>query len=72
MARMTLKLIANAIVAKPTGISAVDDLLQRFDELAEDDQGVFIEALIRRERIQRIMMLVSKCAKDKIDGIRDP
>lgn len=58
--------------APSTCISAVDDLLQRFDELAEDDQDVFIEALIRKENIQRIMMLVSKYAKDRIDGIRDP
>ena len=58
--------------ARPTGIRAVDDLLRQFDELAEDDQGAFIEALIRKEKIQRIMMLVSKCARDRIDGIRDP
>jgi hypothetical protein len=58
--------------ARSIGIGAVDDLLRQFNELAEDDQDAFIEALIRKEKIQRIMMLVAKCAKDRIDRIRDP
>lgn len=55
-----------------TSAEAVDDLLRRFDELTEDEQTAFIEALIRKETIQRIMNLVSKCAKAKIDEIQDP
>ncbi|WP_008310675.1 hypothetical protein [Leptolyngbya sp. PCC 6406] len=53
-------------------VAAVDDLLYRFDDLAEADQGAFIEALIRKEKIQRIMDLVAKCAQARIEGIRDP
>ncbi|MFE4108457.1 hypothetical protein [Almyronema epifaneia] len=58
--------------ARSAGVGSVDDLLRRFDELAEEDQGVFIEALIRKEKIQRIMNLVAKCAKTRIEDIRDP
>lgn len=57
--------------AKSAGVGAVDDLLRQFDELAEEDQGAFIEALIRKEKIYRIMNLVAKCTKAKIDEIQD-
>jgi hypothetical protein len=56
--------------ARSAGVT-VDNLLRQFDELAEDDQDAFIEALIRKERIQRIMNLVAKCARARIDEIRD-
>jgi hypothetical protein len=56
--------------AESTG--AVDNLLQRFSELPKDDQDAFIEALIRKEKIQRIMNLVAKSAQAKIEGIRNP
>lgn len=56
---------------RSAGVGAVDDLLRRFDELAEEDQSAFIEALIRKEKIQRIMNLVAKCAQARIDEIRD-
>jgi hypothetical protein len=56
--------------ARSAGVT-VDGLLRQFDELAEDDQDAFIEALIRKEKIQRIMNLVAKCAKARIDEIRD-
>jgi hypothetical protein len=58
--------------AESVGVGAVDDLLRRFDELAEEDQGAFIEALIRKEKIYRIMNLVAKCAQARIEGSRDP
>lgn len=57
--------------ARSAGVGAIDDLLRQFDELAEKDQGVFIEALIRKEKIQRIMNLVAKCTQAEIDRIRD-
>jgi len=56
--------------ARSTG--AIDDLLRQFNELSRDEQDVFIEALIRKEKIQRIMNLVAKCAQAEIDRIRDP
>jgi hypothetical protein len=56
--------------ARSAGVT-VDDLLRQFDKLAEDDQDAFIEALIRKARIQRIMNLVAKCARARIDKIRD-
>jgi len=56
--------------AESTG--AVDNLLQRFSELPKDEQDAFIEALIRKEKIQRIMNLVAKYAKNRIEDIRDP
>jgi hypothetical protein len=64
---------SNLSKSSPDGPEArtVEGLLQQFEQLPEEDKGVFIEALIKREKIQHIMNLVSKCAKSRIDRLQD-
>lgn len=49
----------------------VNVLLRQFDELAEEEKDAFVERLIRRAGIQRVMNLVAICARAEIENIRD-
>lgn len=60
----------NRPISSLSSSKAVDHLLRQFDELAEDEQGAFIAALIQQQSIHHIMNLVSEYARSSIEDIR--